>query len=149
MTRSTDAATRMGNRPRPLLLYLITICIGTFLPLFIAEGILQFLPVATGLHWEPVNETNPIVHFEPNRQFTYSQGWSLGLVQTRRTNNVGYVNDQDYLSTGPRPLIAVIGDLYVEAMMVAHRDTLQGRLEDQLADKARVYSFGASGAPLS
>ena len=33
--------------------------------------------------------------------------------------------------------------------MVRYPDTLQGRLATALAGKARVYSFAASGAPLS
>jgi hypothetical protein len=38
------------------------------------------------------------------------------------------VNDQVCDSTATTPLLAVIGDSYVEALMVAYRETLQGRL---------------------
>jgi len=37
----------------------------------------------------------------------------------------------------------------VEALMVPHEQTVQGRLASKLSDKARVYSFAVSGAPLS
>jgi hypothetical protein len=49
---------------------------------------------------------------------------------------------------GP-PLVAVVGDSYIEAQMVAYPRTLQGRLAAALKDKFRVYSFAGSGAPLS
>ena len=65
-----------------------------------------------------------------------------------RVNNAGFVNDQDYVRDGP-PLIAVIGDSFIEAQMVPYAETLQGRLAAALAGKFRVYSFAASGAPLS
>ena len=58
------------------------------------------------------------------------------------------VNDQDYVREGP-PLIAVIGDSFIEAQMVPYAETLQGRLAAALAGKFRVYSIAASGAPLS
>lgn len=134
---------------RRLVLSLATVCLATLAPLLLAEGILRFLPVHTGLREAAVNAEDPVLHFEPNREFTYSKGWSLALARTGRTNNVGYVNDQDYAPGGPRPLIAVIGDSFIEAQMVAQRDTLQGRLQRHLAGQARVYSFGASGAALS
>ena len=64
-------------------------------------------------------------------------------------NNAGYVNDQDYDAADPRPLLAVVGNSYVEAVMVPYAETLQGRLAAVVAPRARVYSYGASGAPLS
>jgi hypothetical protein len=62
---------------------------------------------------------------------------------------VGFVNDQDYINDDSRPLIAVIGDSYIEALMVSYNETLQGRLAEHMKEKGRVYSFGFSGAPLS
>ena len=65
-----------------------------------------------------------------------------------RVNNAGFVNDQDYVRDG-LPLIAVIGDSFIEAQMVPYAESLQGRLAAALKDKFRVYSFAGSGAPLS
>ena len=48
-----------------------------------------------------------------------------------------------------RPLIAVVGDSYIEAEMVPLRREPAGSSGKRLAGKARVYSFAASGAPLS
>ena len=48
-----------------------------------------------------------------------------------------------------RPLCVVVGDSYVEASMVPYAETLHGRLAKRSAPQTRVYSLGASGAPLS
>jgi lysophospholipase L1-like esterase len=46
--------------------------------------------------------------------------------------------------------IAIIGDSYVEALMVDYHKSLAEQLEDKLGrDKFEVYRFGISGAPLS
>jgi hypothetical protein len=117
--------------------------------LLAAEAVLRFLPVATGLHGVAVDEAQPIFHFEPNRDFVYSRGWNLRDAVYGRVNNAGWVNEQDYVRDDKLPLIAVIGDSYIEAQMVPYAETLQGRLAAALRGKFRVYSFAASGAPLS
>jgi hypothetical protein len=127
----------------------LSIGIGLLLPLLAAEAVLRLLPVQTGLQTLPVNDRNPIRRFTPHREFTYSKGWDFKLVNRGRTNNYGFINDQDYDATARTPLLAVIGDSYVEAQMVPFGETMQGRLSSCVGDKGRVYSFAASGAPLS
>src|SRR3954451_6065435 len=116
--------------------------------LLAAEVVLRFMPVSTGLRSMPVTAAAPILHFMPNRPFVNSLGWTMHNVVLGRVNNAGFVNDQDYVRDGP-PLIAVVGDSFIEAQMVAYPETLQGRLAAALKDKFRVYSFAGSGAPLS
>ncbi|MEM8813416.1 MAG: hypothetical protein AAGF59_12420 [Pseudomonadota bacterium] len=113
----------------------------------IAELGLRLAPVDDGLRAQPVNAENPVFHFRPNRELTWSRGPTFDLVNRIRINNVGFVNDQDYTLDDPRPLLAVVGDSQVEAAMVPYADTLHGRLANKL--DSRVYSFAASGAPLS
>ena len=60
-----------------------------------------------------------MLHFTPNRPFVNSLGWNFHNVVHGRVNNAGFVNDQDYVRDGP-PLIAVIGDSFIEAQMVAY-----------------------------
>jgi hypothetical protein len=139
----------MGRRFRTGLLATVAVALGLLLPLGLAELILQFSPVMSGLYATPVNAREPIGHFEPDHRFTYSVGTRFELVVRGRTNNLGWVNDQDYDSTATSPLLAVIGDSYVEALMVPYRATLQGRLASTAGPAARVYSFGVSGAPLA
>ncbi len=119
--------------------------------LIVAEVALRFLPVASGLRSVAVDAANPVFHFEPNRPYVYSHGWRMDYVNRGRVNNAGWVNDQDYRrpDSGLEPLIAVIGDSFIEAQMVPYAETLQGRLARALAGEFRVYSFAGSGAPLS
>jgi hypothetical protein len=127
----------------------LAILIGFGLPLAVGEVACRILPVNGGLLAMPVNADSPIFHFTPNRKLTWSRDWNFTIVNRIRINNVGYVNDQDYASNDPRPLLAMVGDSYVEAAIVPYRETLQGRLAAAFAPAVRVYSFGASGAPLS
>jgi hypothetical protein len=117
--------------------------------LILAEAVLRFFPVPTGLTSMPVNAANPVFHFQPDQQFVYSRDWNMALANTGHINNAGFVNDRDYDAGDKRPLLAVIGDSYVEAVMVPNNETFYGRLADQLGEHGRLYSFGVSGAPLS
>ena len=136
------------SRRRELLLNLLLSLASVFVCLLAAEIALRFLPVSTGLRSMPVNAANPVLHFAPDRPFVNSLGWNFYNVVRGRVNNAGFVNEQDYQRDGP-PLIAVIGDSFIEAQMVPYAESLQGRLAAALTDKFRVYSFAASGAPLS
>jgi hypothetical protein len=71
------------------------------------------------------------------------------MVNRGRSNNFGFINDQDYDSTAHSPLLAIIGDSFIEAQMVPFAETMQGRLARCVGGRGRVYSFGSSGAPLS
>jgi hypothetical protein len=132
-----------------LALRLAALAIGLGLPLLAAELVLRFLPVQTGLRAVAVDAANPVLHFTPDRPFSYSKGWSFELANRGWVNNAGFVNEQDYVADATAPLLAVVGDSYVEAVMVPYAETLHGRLARGLASSGRVYSFGASGAPLS
>lgn len=139
----------MPQRFRTSVVATAAVAIGILLPLLLAELVLQLAPVLSGLYTTPVNASHPVGQFEPDHHFTYSIGPRFELVVHGRTNNLGWVNDQDYDSTATSPLLAVVGDSYVEALMVPYGETLQGHLAATLAPRARVYSFGASGAPLA
>ena len=138
----------MASR-REGLLALITVLVTLVLCLGTAEAVLRFLPVWSGIFPVPVTAESPVFHFRPNHDFVFSKGWNMELANRGRINNAGFVNDQDYRTDDPTPLVAVVGDSYIEAFMVPFRETLQGRLAAALAGRFRVYSFAASGAPLS
>jgi hypothetical protein len=135
--------------PRRLFLAGIAIAIGLMAPLLLAEVVLRFLPVVTGLRTPAVNAAEPVKRFTPRRAFTYSRGWDFKGVNRGQTNNYGFVNDRDYDPSAATPLLAVVGDSYVEAVMVPFPETLQGRLAPCVDGRGRVYSFGVSGAALS
>src|SRR5436190_23310073 len=136
------------SRRRDVLLSLLLSLASIVVCLVAAEITLRFLPVSTGLRSVPVTAADPVLHFTPNRPFVNSLGWNMHNVVHGRVNNAGFVNEQDYVRDGP-PLIAVIGDSFIEAQMVPYAESLQGRLAAALEDKFRVYSFAGSGAPLS
>ncbi len=134
--------------PRRLLV-LASIGVGILLPLLVAELALRLLPVTRGIQAATVEVGAPIFRFQPNDEFVWSRDWDLIMTNRGRINNAGFVNDQDYDPDAPLPLLAVIGDSYVEAIMVPFAETLHGRLAARIAGRGRVYSFAASGAPLS
>lgn len=127
----------------------IAIAIGTAVPLVLAEIMLRFLPVSTSLFGQPVNETSSVFRFMPDRDYLWSKDWNFSIVNRGHVNSSGFVNDRDYEADATSPLLAVIGDSYVEATMVPYAETIQGRLAAEVAQHGRVYSFAASGAPLS
>jgi hypothetical protein len=147
--RASGRGLPAGTRRREGVLAAVSLLIGVLAPLALAEIVLRFLPVSEGLMAVPVNADNPVFRFTPNRHVTWSRDWNFSIVNRVRVNNAGYVNDQDYDAADARPLCAVVGDSYVEAPMVPYAETLQGRLAAAFAGEARVYSFAASGAPLS
>lgn len=117
--------------------------------LLAGEGVLRLLPVSEGLGAQAVNARSPVLRFEPDCTRTWSAYGDMIMANRVHVNNVGFVNDQDYDPAAPGPLVAVVGDSYVEAAMVPYAQTLHGRLAEALQGRARVYSFAASGAPLS
>ena len=90
-----------------------------------------------------------IFKFESDRTFQWSAGWRFTLTNKLRVNNDGFISSIDYDPGARGPLVAVIGDSYVEALMVPYQETGQGRLMEALEDQARVYSFAIRGSPLS
>jgi hypothetical protein len=137
------------HRNRERLFQLGSIAIGIAGFLVLAEILLRFLPVASGLSSRPVTAESPVFRFSSDRDFVFSKGWNLDMVNHGHVNNDGWVNDQDYHSDDSSPLVAVVGDSFVEAAMVPYAQTFHGLIANFFRDKFRVYSFGASGAPLS
>jgi hypothetical protein len=68
-----------------------------------------------------------------------------------RINNYGWNSEIDYESVRSpyKPLIAIIGDSYIEAFQVNVEDSIAATLRKLAKGEYDVYSFGVSGAPLS
>ena len=127
----------------------IAVLTGLLVAVVCLELLLWTLPVHGGAHPLPVDDENPIHRYEPNREFTWSRDFYFSIVNRVRINNFGFVSDFDYDPTATTPLLAVIGDSFVEAFMVPFPETCAGRLAATLNDAARVYAFGTSRSPLS
>lgn len=128
---------------------LIAVLCGIGLPLLMLEIALRFLPVSSVTGTVVVDQNNPIIRFTPNQLFTFSKGWRFAIVNSGRINNYGFVNDQDYTRHDHGGPLIIIGDSYVEAMMVPYQQTIQGRLAKLLENKGTVYSIGISGSQLA
>lgn len=131
------------------LLGILAGAIGVTALLLVLEVLLRLLPVSSGMSIEPVHAQAPILHYSPSQSFTFSRGWQFALVNRGHVNNYGFVNDQDYVRHSQDGPVVVIGDSYVEALMVPYRETVQGRLSTMPALHRPVYSVGVSGSQLS
>ncbi len=138
---------------REFFLGFVTICIAVFFVFVMLEVSLRFFPVNEGLKTQPVTFDQPVHKFNPDNDVLWSRDWNFSIVNHVRVNKQGFVNNSDYEQGSDKPVLAVVGDSYVEAAMVPFIESLHGRLERDAKEKAAnsygVYSFGLSGAPLS
>lgn len=128
-------------------LYLIYLIIVVFILL---EIIFRVVPVSDSLKVKPVNMENPIRRFEENRDITKQIGFNFSHVNKKHINNYGYLTNRDFSSktVNKRPVIAVVGDSYVEALQVKNSETFHAKLDDKFRN-FDVYPIGMSGSPLS
>ena len=134
---------------KTVILSIASMTLGLAAIILLLEVMLRSLPVSSGLMTQPVTTASPLFHFLPNRDLWHSQGWRFAYANRIHVNNAGFVNPVDYDSSVSTPLLAVIGDSYVEALIVPQQETLHARLARRTDGRGRVYSFAASGAPLS
>lgn len=113
------------------------------------ELILRLFPVNEGLRSMAVTENSPIFRYTPHRKSIWSKGWNFSIVNEVHTNNFGFISEIDCDPAAPGPLLAIVGDSYIEAAMVPHHETATALLNKELVGKGRVYGFGASGSALS
>jgi hypothetical protein len=137
------------SRLRAFLINMLTVAGSIAVTLLLFEIVLRFLPVAWAPPVVPPSADNPIQRYQPNTPFTWSIGWNFAVVNHGRTNAQGFVADYDYDAAGKTPLVAVLGDSYVEALMVPFRQTLTGRLQAMLGGKGRAYAIAQAGSPIS
>jgi hypothetical protein len=84
-----------------------------------------------------------------NQSFTWSLGWNFFHVVHGRSNAQGFLANYDYDRTAATPLVAVVGDSFVEALNVSFAEGLTGRLSSALGTRGSAYAFAQSGSPLS
>ena len=149
VTSESDSSKRPRPKNRTLAFALISILCGLAVTLVLLELLLRCLPVSSSTDTMVVDDNNPIVRFTPNRTFTFSKGWQFAITNTGRINNYGFINEQDYVKHAEHGPLTIIGDSYVEAMMVPYEQTVQGRLTHVLGKKGKVYSLGISGSQLA
>jgi hypothetical protein len=137
------------QRLRAFLLNLITVIASVAFTLLILEGVLRLLPVAWAPPVDPPSADNPIQRYVANQPAIWSLGWNFHDVARGRSNAQGFLADYDYDRAAATPLVAVVGDSFVEALRVPFAETLTGRLQAALGARGRAYAFAQSGSPLS
>lgn len=139
---------------RAVALRAASLFIGLLLPLLAFELAFQVLPVTSGPWIEETSHDNPVARFQAGKAFTWSMFAHFAHVRRGATNNEGFIAPFDYVTAehrppGAPPLVAVIGDSFVEALMVPLEASLVSRLKARLGNRGDVYGFGISGAPMS
>ena len=139
----------MIRAPRLWALRLAATLIGSILLLAGLELTFRMLPVHEPTPRVLPSRNDQIVRFRPNARWIFSMGWEFFIVNEQRTNNAGWVSHIEYTVEGDTPLLAFVGDSFVQANHVPWPNTCHGILSTTLDGQARVYSFGYDGAPLS
>jgi hypothetical protein len=119
------------------------------LPFAGIEAAFRFLPVSKPPYILPVSAETPVARVQPGVDYTYSRDWNFSVVTSKRSNNFGYFHQEDYRPDSATPLLAVIGDSYVEAHAIEAGKNAAEILHARLGGTGRVYGIGLSGAPLS
>lgn len=122
---------------------------GLAVAVLLLELMFRMLPVAAAPRVEPPTVNDPIQRYAANAQFTWSRGWNFQDVVRGRTNAQGFVADYDYDAASASPLVAVIGDSFIEAFHVGFQRSLAGQLQQALGPRGRAYAFAQAGSPLS
>ncbi len=124
--------------------------LGVFLlPFLLLEGAFRLLPVSDLPPLAPVNAGSPVARFAPDLSYRYSRDWNFSIVTHKRSNNYGFIQATDFEARPGVPLLAVIGDSFVEANAVDAGQAVAELLDAGLAGRGRTYGLGMSGAPLS
>ena len=107
------------------------------------ECLFQFLPTnSTSFIQAPTSEAQRYAHYQSNHPYVYSSGWDLERVQHGTTNSSGFVHSRDF---GSHAKALVIGDSYVQSLMLRYADTLQGQLEQRLGPGVLAASASGNG----
>ena len=125
---------------RPLSLWLVG---ATGLALAL-ELLFRVLPVSSST--ETAYYADPLIlNYPPHHRWTTSTGWDLRNAQTLEANNLGYVASRDFERN--EQAVALIGDSFVEASMLATTDRPGAQLERALGSRP-VFAMGAPGTAL-
>jgi len=113
------------------------------------EIIFRILPTSDSLMIKPVNAENPILKYTENREVTKQIGFNFQHITIKRINNYGYASDKEFQEAAiqTKPVIAVIGDAYVEALQLKNKDAFHAILDENL-ENYDVYPMGINGSEM-
>ncbi|WP_341225357.1 SGNH/GDSL hydrolase family protein [uncultured Arcticibacterium sp.] len=127
----------------------LAVCLGLVMVFLALELFFTFIIPASNSPESFYDEADKIVKFKPNTEGTMTLGPWAEQPFYWHINNAGWNNLRDYDADDNRPLIAVIGDSYIQPIGVDIDKSYPVLLQEKLKAKYRVYQFGMSGAPLS
>ncbi|MCM5571745.1 hypothetical protein M6I34_14585 [Burkholderiaceae bacterium FT117] len=120
--------------------------IGFVAALAVLEAVLRILPIQNGIRAADPDEAWPVHHLVPNTDLTWSAGWDMTHRTYSHTNSSGYVAPFDYVAG--TPIVAVLGDSYVESLMNPYPATIQAQLAKRVREGVAVYNFGIGSSAL-
>ncbi|CDG84619.1 hypothetical protein GJA_4009 [Janthinobacterium agaricidamnosum NBRC 102515 = DSM 9628] len=110
----------------------------------VLEVALQCVPVFSGLRLAASDAATPFSRYLPEQKYVYSFGWALDNARRGQTNLQGFTNSADFKDDAR---VLVIGDSFIESLMLDYPDTVQGRLDHALG--GAVYAASSSGNGLA
>jgi len=117
------------------------------------EVLFRTVVPATDEPYAIYDPTDRILRYDPTRHTDGLHTVGPGAEDRARwhINNAGWNSEIDYSPPEARrlPLVAVIGDSYVEALNVDTDESFVALLRRRLPGRSDVYSIGKGGAPLS
>ena len=119
---------------------IFAIGLGVLVTALALEAFLQCMPVVSGLRIEQSSEQRPYSRYLPQQEYVYSHGWALANARHGKTNRQGFTNSPDFKDDAA---VLVIGDSFIESLMLEYPETLQGQLNQALG--GGVYAASASG----
>lgn len=123
---------------------LFVIGLGVMVTALVLEVFLQCMPVVSGLRMADSSVAVPFNRYLPRQHYIYSHGWAMANVQRGVTNLQGYANSAQFQDGAT---VLVVGDSFIESLMLDYADTVQGNLDKALGGK--VYAAASSGNGLA
>ncbi len=130
--------------PHNTLRFFAGLVLGAVGCLLVLEIALRFLPVYSGIRMTSGGGEQAFMHKLPHQPYVYSYGWNLANANRGMVNALGFTNSPDSMAPGG---VIVVGDSYIEALMLDFPDTLQGRLARMMP--GQVLALGTSGYGLA
>lgn len=111
--------------------------------LLVLELLLRLFPVASATH-AGYYVAPRILTYPPGHRFTIATGWDLRNAHTHTANNFGFLARHDFVRNPDA--VALIGDSFIEANMLAPEARVDAHLESLLGRP--VYAMGGPGSSL-
>lgn len=125
---------------------ILFITIGIIFSLLLIEVVLRLFPVPSGMNLKYGFGTERLLSYTPNTKIVYSRDWDFLYAREGMINREGYHGFCAPITQANQPRMWVIGDSYVEALMVDESESLSAHIQ-RILPSISVCSKGISGAP--